>query len=81
MATLDRDTLLPLGAVVAAVIMLMGGYNYLETRFNSIDRRLERMEETEARVSEGRWTRTDQQLWVERLRRLNPNLTLPSREN
>ena len=73
---LDKATLIPIGAVVGVVVTLMGTYGYLESRFDKLDRRLEKIEIRES----DRWSVTQQKLWVERLRGSNPTLKIPEAE-
>lgn len=77
---INKDTLVPLGAVVTVFLALLGAHSFwtakaneLATKLDSIDRRLERIEEHQI----DRWTLTDMRLWVAAARQANPTLTLP----
>lgn len=49
-------------------------------KLDALDRSVERLKESAERSWGDRWTRTDMRLWVERLRGLNPDLTVPNAE-
>lgn len=70
---INKETLVPLGAAVAVFIGVFGAHVHLSGKLDSIDRRLERIEEHQL----DRWTMTDMRLWVAATRQANPNLTLP----
>lgn len=87
----DKDSLVSVGSVVAIVVLILGGWRYLEDRFQGIqaeiregsmrtDRRLERLEQDEARRMNDRWTYTDQRLWVSEFMRANPSMNIPTPE-
>lgn len=77
---IDRDTLIPLGVVISMFALIFTAYSYLDSRFNMLDRRLERMEDKERAASSDRWTYTQHRLWVSELRRTNPSLAIPDPE-
>ena len=78
---LDRQTLIPLGAAVAALVLVFSGYTWMEGRFRvmedlleGLDRRMERVE-----IAAGqRWTRSEHAIWAATLARENPTLKIPA---
>lgn len=70
---LSRDTLLPVGVVIAIVATLFSGYVWLQGQFQGIYKRLDRIDAQAA----DRWSETDMRLWVLELARMNPQLRLP----
>ena len=66
-----------LGAIFTMVVVLFGAYSYMESRFNSLDRRLEKLEESAERANNDQWSRSDQRLWVTKAGAANPTLNLP----
>lgn len=77
---INKDTLVPLGAVATVFIALLGAHSFwtakaneLAGKLDSIDRRLERIEEHQI----DRWTLTDMRLWTAAVRQANPTLNLP----
>ena len=73
---LSKETLMPMGAVFTLVVTVFAAYSYFESQFDNLGRRIERLEERE----EDRWTRTQQELWVEKFKGANPSLKIPEVE-
>lgn len=78
---LDQQALIPLGLVLALVVAVLSAHSYLESRFRgletlleSLDRRLERVEEAQR---EGLRLEAFR-LWVSEFGRLNPGINIPS---
>ena len=78
---LNKSTLMPIGAVITILSVLMAAWGFMDSRFTSIDkvldkvdRRVEKLEDT----SGDRWTSGDQQLWAARFQVLNPEMKLPN---
>jgi hypothetical protein len=85
---LSRNTLIPAGAVLAVLTpMLFWIGNGIFQRLDGMDSRLDRVADTVARTngrldimdirSSDRWTASDMRVAMERLGRLNPNMTVP----
>ena len=77
---LSQGALVPLGLVLALVVAVLSAHTYLESRFRgletlleSLDRRLERVEESQAEGLRLEIFR----LWVSEFGRLNPTIKLP----
>lgn len=78
------NTKTTLGVVVTVLVVLLGAFGYMESFKASIIQRLDkqgyrmqRMEEKDAAYAKNSWTKTDMELWAERLARANPDLKLP----
>jgi hypothetical protein len=78
---LDRQTLIPLGAAIASLVLAFAAYTWLEGRFRmmenlleGLDRRMERVERSAAQ----RWTRSEHAIWAATLARQNPALKVPA---
>ena len=70
---LGKDTLMPLGMVIA----LCGGVVWISSQLNGINHKLDMLEEK----LEDQWTRRDMENWGLKLRLENPELTIPELEN
>ena len=81
---ITKETLVPIGLVATVLVTLFGilfgahswwgaRLDVLSSQLESIDRRLERIEEHQV----DRWTLTDMRLWAASVRQANPSLTLP----
>lgn len=70
---IDKSTLIPIGLVGVFILGTVGVVNWLNDRFNMIDRRLERMED---RMVDS-FTRSEMNAWTLTLSRDNPNLKVP----
>lgn len=80
---LDRG-MVPLGLaltlVASTAVATFSGISWLNSKLaplQSIDRRLERLEERAQREQTNRWGYSDQLLWSEQLGRDNPALKVP----
>jgi hypothetical protein len=69
---LSKDTLMPLGMVVA----LCGGVVWISTQLTNINYKLDMLEEK----LEDNWTRRDMENWGLKLKMENPEITIPSLE-
>ena len=71
-----RDTRLTttVGSVLAVMALVFGGHNYIDTRFDSLERALDRIE----RRTGNRWTYADMKFWVQELSRVNPTIKVPA---
>jgi len=71
-----RDTKLTttIGTIAAAFALVFGGHSFIDARFDSIERTLERIE----RLQNNRWTHTDMRFWVIDLQRHNSTLKVPT---
>lgn len=70
---LSGDTLVPLGVALAILSPVALGFVWLQKKLNTMDRRLERIEESTPR----RWTIGDMRAWVLAYRILNPGIKVP----
>lgn len=80
MPQLGPNTLVPVGALVAICGVLIGFTSWMGERFNSIESQLKVMSierETANAVMMSHWTKTEQELWAERLKSGNPALIVP----
>ena len=66
---LSKDTLIPLGMVIA----LCGGVVWISTQLTNIDHKLDMLE---TRL-EDQWTRRDMENWGLKLRMGNPDIIIP----
>jgi hypothetical protein len=71
--TLSKETLMPLGMVVA----LCGGVVWISTQLTNINYKLDMLEEK----LEDNWTRRDMENWGLKLKMENPELDIPKLEN
>ena len=71
--TLSKETLMPLGMVVA----LCGGVVWISTQLTNINYKLDMLEEK----LEDNWTRRDMENWGLKLKMENPDLQIPQLEN
>ena len=76
--TLDKSTLLPASLVIALVLGASSLAWKTANTLNSIDLRLQRIEQRLDQVSVDRWTGTDQRVWALELREANTGLVIPS---
>jgi len=77
---INRSTLVPIGAVVSLVIILVGAWGFLDSRFTTIDRALDKQDRRLERLEEktgDRWTSTEMKLWGAQLKNLNPDMKIP----
>ena len=68
--TLSKETLMPLGMVIA----LCGGVVWISTQLTSINYKLDILEEK----MDDNWTRRDMENWGLKLKMENPEITIPS---
>ena len=68
--TLSKETLMPLGMVIA----LCGGVVWISTQLTSINYKLDILEEK----MDDNWTRRDMENWGLKLKMENPAITIPS---
>jgi hypothetical protein len=78
---LDKDTLVPLGVVLTICGAAFGAHTYLSSQFNSLDRRLERIELKQEASSANQWTVMNMKYWALRLEKSNPTLKIPEVED
>jgi len=71
--TLSKETLMPLGMVVA----LCGGVVWISTQLTNINYKLDMLEEK----LEDNWTRRDMENWGLKLKMENPSISIPELEN
>jgi hypothetical protein len=71
--TLSKETLMPLGMVVA----LCGGVVWISTQLSGINYKLDMLEEK----LEDNWTRRDMENWGLKLKLENPELAIPQLEH
>jgi hypothetical protein len=81
---LSNDTPVPLSWILGGVLLAVGwgasllaSVRWLDSRFASLDSRLDRIEMR----SGDRWSGTDQRVWVSRLQQRNPTLSVPEPEH
>ena len=70
--TLSKETLMPLGMVIA----LCGGVVWISTQLTSINYKLDILEEK----MDDNWTRRDMENWGLKLKMENPEITIPELE-
>ena len=70
---LGKDTLMPLGMVIA----LCSGVVWISTQLTNINYKLDMLEEN----LEDNWTRRDMENWGLKLKMENPNIVIPELEN
>jgi hypothetical protein len=70
--TLSKDTLMPLGLVIA----LCGAVVWISSQLNNINYKLDMLETK----LEDQWTQRDMENWGLRLKMINPNLIIPDME-
>tara|TARA_Y100000310_G_scaffold7787_1_gene8480 strand:+ start:4071 stop:4307 length:237 start_codon:yes stop_codon:yes gene_type:complete len=68
--TLTKDTLMPLGLVIA----LCGGVVWISSQLNSINFKLDTLESN----LEDQWTKRDMENWGLKLKLGNPAITIPT---
>ncbi len=71
--TLSKETLMPLGMVIA----LCGGVVWISTQLTSINYKLDILEEK----MDDNWTRRDMENWGLKLKMENPELEIPKLQN
>ena len=71
--TLSKETLMPLGMVVA----LCGGVVWISSQLTNINYKLDMLEEK----LEDNWTRRDMENWGLKLKMENPDLEIPTLEH
>jgi len=71
--TLSKETLMPLGMVIA----LCGGVVWISTQLSGINYKLDMLEEK----LEDNWTRRDMENWGLKLKLENPTIAIPQLEN
>ena len=78
---LSKSTLIPVTVVISALAVCGSVVGWLDSRFTTIDKALEqqdrRLEKLEG-INGDRWLGSDMELWAERLKGANPNLTIPA---
>tara|TARA_R110002051_G_scaffold1143_7_gene5809 strand:+ start:1162 stop:1437 length:276 start_codon:yes stop_codon:yes gene_type:complete len=67
--TLSKDTLMPLGLVIA----LCGAVVWISSQLNNINYKLDMLENK----LEDQWTQRDMENWGLRLKMINPSITVP----
>ena len=70
---LSKDTLIPLGMVIA----LCGGVVWISTQLNNINYKLDALESS----LEDQWTKRDMENWGLKLKLGNPNIVIPTLED
>ena len=70
---LTKDTLMPLGMVIA----LCGGVVWISTQLTNINYKLDMLE----KKLEDNWTKRDMENWGLKLKLENPTITIPKTEN
>ena len=71
--TISKETLMPLGMVIA----LCGGVVWISTQLSGINYKLDALEEK----LEDNWTRRDMENWGLKLKLENPEILIPELEN
>ena len=71
--TLSKETLMPLGMVIA----LCGGVVWISTQLSGINYKLDALEEK----LEDNWTKRDMENWGLKLKLENPEIVIPELEN
>tara|TARA_R110002110_G_scaffold189833_2_gene398063 strand:- start:157 stop:396 length:240 start_codon:yes stop_codon:yes gene_type:complete len=71
--TLSKETLMPLGMVIA----LCGGVVWISTQLTNINYKLDMLEEK----LEDNWTRRDMENWGLKLKMENPEIQIPDLKN
>jgi len=71
--TLSKETLMPLGMVIA----LCGGVVWISTQLTNINYKLDALEEK----MDDNWTRRDMENWGLKLKMENPSISIPELEN
>ena len=71
--TLSKETLMPLGMVIA----LCGGVVWISNQLSSIHNKLELLEDS----LEEQWTRRDMENWGLKLKLENPEINIPGLDN
>ena len=71
--TLSRETLMPLGMVIA----LCGAVVWISTQLNNINYKLDALETS----LEDQWTQRDMENWGLKLKLENPDITIPTIED
>ena len=71
--TLSKETLMPLGMVIA----LCGGVVWISTQLSGINYKLDALEEK----LEDNWTRRDMENWGLKLKLENPTIAIPELEH
>jgi hypothetical protein len=71
--TLSRETLMPLGMVIA----LCGGVVWISTQLTNINYKLDMLEEN----LEDQWTTRDMENWGLKLKLENPSIKIPDVDN
>ena len=71
--TISKETLMPLGMVIA----LCGGVVWISTQLTNINYKLDMLEEK----LEDNWTRRDMENWGLKLKMENPSISIPELEN
>jgi len=74
---LSRTTLIPLGAAISLLVVIIGVAISLDRRLVSIDYRLDRIEADLNRGTADRWTRTDMDHWADLFKAKNENIVVP----
>lgn len=83
-AVVDRNSKTTLRALIAAVVVCVGAYIWLDDRFDglagsleTLGHRVEKLEERDDRA----WTTSQMSLWAVRLSKENPELSVPDPAN
>lgn len=75
---------MPVAWIAAICVTLLGVKSWLDAQFDALRTQVVQMQidVREVRTAVGdRWTSSDMALWVERMARSNPNLTVPAAES
>lgn len=81
---IDQKTLVPIYAVIGALALAYGFLNYLDHRFEAVDRIALSVNDISYRIgiiessNADRWTSTHQKMWELQMRQLNPALSFPN---
>lgn len=73
MDTLDHNTLIPVGVVIASTLTLLSLVWRVSSKTTEVLNRLDSIEQT----IDSHWTRSDQLEWIVMLRETNPSLHIP----
>lgn len=74
---IDGKVLMPAGVVVAVCGILFGGFRWMDGRFTALEVQVARLQS----IVEDNWTVSEQALWAERLKSVNPEIAVPPVRN
>ncbi len=70
-----------LATMIYMVAATMGGFIYIDKRFDAVENRFDKIEMTVGlmkQASNDSWTKSDQALWASQLQLSNPAMVIPS---